>query len=566
MAIVNIPTFTDGEILTASKLNQLGNAITTKFTGAITGADMAWPLVAQGNIDMNNSYTFDNLRTLWSIVNVNEYDTFSDAVSALPSAGGVLMIPPGTTVDVENVTISKAFAIVGHGKTSVLRLPTNSSAEHMIQTATGLTGIDILNCTLDGNSATGSGTPDAIRLRNVDQVNIHNVWFKNWKGDHLYIGNDGTGGNNCSDVFISDCVFEGGSARHIFIEDVAGLVISTTRFNNPTSICIEGTPTDTNSKMKTILIEGCRLDNGTQAIDIKGASGTANSLWEEVTIRGNYGKNFSSDFITLGDASAIIRYGFVEDNKAETVSGDGIAVLLQNGRIKDNYLPSMGGDGLDMTDSQDIEVVDNNFYNATTYGIDATNSDDNLIQGNYVASAGTEGIVKDGTTGNTYINNPGDSTSSNAAGSIQYVVGSGDSSTSASGQFASSITIPAGTVQAGDIIMLGAVTSASGANDRTFAFRIGGTDAGALVQNSGTVSGQIQCTLIVTATTGAATHALSWGTYDTGAGDPAAHGGLAADSIKTVDWTTDTAIEVSFAQTGGDTVVLDYLWVEIKGQ
>ena len=230
----------------------------------------------------------------------------------------------------------------------------------------------------------------------------------------------------------------------------------------------------------------------------------------------------------------------------------------------DNYAPSATGIGIDSTDCQNMTFQNNRVPDAGGVAIDATNSDDCRFQGNDVHGfGGAEAIVKDGTTGNVWIDNYGDSSSTGSAGNVQYIVGSSDSSTSASGQFASSITIPAGAVSAGDIIRLGVIGSCSGANDRTYAFRIGGVDAGALVMNAGTISCQLQCTLIVAATTGAATHTLSFGTYDTGAGDPAAHGGVSADSIITVDWTTDTVIDVSFAQTGTQTVVLDYLWVEM---
>ena len=63
MAITGIPTFVDGEIPPAAKLNQLGDAITTKFGGAVTPGDMSWPMVVQGNIDFDKTYGIVGLRT-----------------------------------------------------------------------------------------------------------------------------------------------------------------------------------------------------------------------------------------------------------------------------------------------------------------------------------------------------------------------------------------------------------------------------------------------------------------------------------------------------------------------
>jgi len=564
MAISNVPTFTDGEIPSAAKLNQLGTAVTTKFSGGVTGADLVWPLVAQGNIDMNSAYTFTNLRTLWSVVNVNEYDTFADAVAALPSAGGCLFVPPGTTVTLDGETVAKAFCVLGAGKTSVLKITTAASSGYMLRTSTDLEGVDIVNCTIDGNTATGSGQ-DGIQIRKCSQVNLVNVWFKNWSGTPLVIGNDGTGGNNSAEVRVIGCHFEGGSGRHILIEDVDGLTIAGSTFENPTTICIEGTPTDSSAHMERITVTGNDFANCSQFVDIKGASATANDLWRLVTVCDNNGDTCSGDGITVGDTTAIVKWGTVSDNTLVAVTGDGIVALLQNGRIADNEVPGAGGDGLDMTDCQDCTVKDNNFANAGANGIDATNSDDNFIVGNIVSGFATEAVVKDGTTGNLYSDNHGDSYSRIGSAGFFYENPASDDSTSANGQFATTVTIPAGTVQIGDVLRLTATTSASGANDRTFAFRIGGVDVSALIQNSGTVSGVLQCIVVVTALTGAATYASSSGVYSTGAGDPAADGGLAGDTTITVDWTTDTDIGMSFAQTATQTVVLDNLFVEMLG-
>ncbi len=565
MAITNIPTFTDGEIPSAAKLNQLGTAVTTKFSGAVTGSDMVWPLVVQGNIDMNSSYTLTNLRTLWSVVNVNEYDNFSDAVAALPASGGCLLIPPGTTVTIDGETVSKAFCVLGCGKTSVVKITSAASSGYMIRTAADLEGVDFVNVTLDGNAATGSGQ-DGIQIRKSSQVNIVNCWFKNWSGDPLYVGNDGTGGNNSAGVRVHGCHFEGGSGRHLFLEDVDGLDVSGCTFENPTTICIEGTPTDANAKMRSIRIHDNEFSACSQFVDIKGASATANDLWRLVSVYDNDGLTSSGDGITVGDTTAIVKSVRVCGNTLEGVGGDGIVVLAQNGRVSDNEAPGCTGDGLDMTDSQDLTVKDNNFSLAGANGIDATNSDDCLIHGNNVLSAFTEGIVKDGTTGNTYIDNPGDSAGAGAGGHVQVYTAGTATSTSASGQLDPGFSVPAGSIKAGDVLRVRLNCSVSGTNNRTFALRIGGADCFPLEIDAGSQNVNIGVDIIVTATTGAATLTFSRANYSLSNGNPAEEGGDAGETTETVDWTTDTAIDLSFTQTAADTVALDMGYLEIVGQ
>jgi len=371
MAISNIPTFADGEILTAAKLNQLGTAVDTKFSGAITGADMAWPLVAQGNIDMNNSYTFTNLRTLWGVVNIDEYDTFADAVSALPSAGGCLFVPPGTTIDLDGETISKSFMIMGCGRTSVLRTTLNASTGFMIRTAAGVSDVEIINCTLDGRSATGT-SEDGLQLRQVSKALLHGVWFKNFKKDALFIGNDGTAGNESTDVKVLGCHFEGGDDDQIFIDDVDGLVIAGCTFDNPTDICIEGTPDTVASKMRSIKIYGNEFKNCVQAVDIKGASATANDLWRLIQVYDNDVYTCSGDAITVGHTTAIIKWAKVSDNNIIAAGGDALVVLASGGKVANNYCPDAVGDGLDMTDCQGVSVNNNDFTDAGALGIDST--------------------------------------------------------------------------------------------------------------------------------------------------------------------------------------------------
>ena len=447
MAISNIPTFTDGEILTASKMNTLGTAITTKFAGAVTGADMAWPLVAQGNIDMNQSYTFTNLRTLWKIINVDEYDTLSDAVAALPSAGGALFVPPNTTITADGVAMTKPVLVYGAGKTSVLKLTSAASSGYLIR-ATGTNDVDFHNLTLDGNSATGSAQ-DGIQLRQIDGARITNVWFKNFSGSHLQVGNEGTGGNNSIDVMVHNCKFEGGSVDQLKINDVDGMTVSACRFANPTGDCIEGTPTDTSAKMRSITVSGCVMSDCTRGIYVVGASATANDLWRLISVSNNTVLTSSGTGITVGAASAVVKHSSVIDNRVIGTTANALVVNIEGGQVTDNYAPAAGAKAIDLELSKTIKVSGNEFESATTIGIDATATTSVRIWGNDVIGAGTEGIDTNGATTPYVIDNLGHVSAPATTG--WWHNGTGLSHTGDTNETTlHTLTIPAGTiVQAG---------------------------------------------------------------------------------------------------------------------
>ena len=71
MTIPTLPTWVDQEVQSAGKLNLLSAALEAKFAGSIGGADLAWPLVAQGAIDMNG-YELLGLKKFWNVFNADE--------------------------------------------------------------------------------------------------------------------------------------------------------------------------------------------------------------------------------------------------------------------------------------------------------------------------------------------------------------------------------------------------------------------------------------------------------------------------------------------------------------
>ena len=82
MAFVNLTQFTARQILTAAQMNQV---IAALQGFAAQTADIAWPLVMGDNIDADNQFTIVNMRTLWNIVNADEYaePKLTNAIAAI---------------------------------------------------------------------------------------------------------------------------------------------------------------------------------------------------------------------------------------------------------------------------------------------------------------------------------------------------------------------------------------------------------------------------------------------------------------------------------------------------
>ena len=148
---VNLPDFEPRQILTAALLDQLVSAL-NGF--AAQSGDIAWPLIVQGNIDFDSSYTVDNLQTFWNYINADEYTSLQAAIDVAEGNpnGGCVIIPPNTTITSTGVDIEGSkVAIVGCGPTSTIQLL--SGAGPLIESDTSTrTDLALYNLTLDGQS------------------------------------------------------------------------------------------------------------------------------------------------------------------------------------------------------------------------------------------------------------------------------------------------------------------------------------------------------------------------------------------------------------------------------
>ena len=133
----------------------------------INNRTLSNPLSA--NLDFGDLFTVSNLRTFWNILNVAEYSSLAAAEAALPSTGGVLLVPPNTTIDISStVTISKDNTwIVGMGPSSILRRATGtfSATSNAMILFNGRAGCGIKDLQLDGQQASNSGSTGLSAVR-----------------------------------------------------------------------------------------------------------------------------------------------------------------------------------------------------------------------------------------------------------------------------------------------------------------------------------------------------------------------------------------------------------------
>lgn len=549
MPITNLPTFVDGQLLTAAQLNQIVTALQTKFSGNVTGSDLVWPLQAQGDIDFGGQHDIDGLRQFWGVINVDEYDSFADAVAALPTGGGALFIPPGTTVTADGVAITKPVTVYGAGKTSVLKLTSSSTSGYLLR-VTGTSNFTLRNLTIDGNSETGSGQ-DGVQVRNVDGVTIANCRFQDFSGDALYLGNDGTAGNSSTRVIVYACQFDDGAADHIAINDLDGGSITFCQFNNPTGDGIEAVPTGAGSLLRSIVIGNNQFNSCARAVYAIGQSATPSNNFRLIKLIGNESLSTTDVAFTLGAASAELREIVCIGNIVVSASDDAFNIVSERGIVQGNYAVSAGADALDMTSSTDLYVEGNSFANATSDAIDATSSSNCRILHNDLHDAGGSSLVRASATDLRIGENYGDHSAS-----VSTVSAAVPSESVGVAVATTSYTIPGRTVKIGDVIRIVAKTSTASADPEFIVSLDGGTTEMTLSAYSAAGRSTGVAEIFVKALSGAASAegVSMWVAASNQAG---------ADSASwAADWNSD--VTISF-ENKASTLSFDYYSIEIIG-
>lgn len=394
MATVSFPTFSKKEILTAEKLNAFVQSLENKFTAGFSAADIQWPLVAQGNLNMgtgSSGYEILGGKKIFNVVNANSYSTFAAAVTAA-GAGGCVFIPPDTTVTTDGATlVGSNVSVIGAGPSSVLKFTSSPTNGYMIRTDTGSAdSFLIANLTLDGNINAGSNQ-HGIVLRRASQVSIIQVWFKDFSGDCVRVENDGTAGNKSTRIRIQGCFFSGGNGKHIFAHDVQDLLIADNVMWTCDEQAIYCVPDGASATLERVAILNNQIDDADNSSIYVTGSGAASSLRRDVLVQGNLITGQDADgAIVVGTSGNIITNGIVRDNVVQNQAGGTLVeVDIEKGQVKDNQLYDSPSHGIDLGVSKYLDVSGNHCVSCANVGVVAVSAATCLVHDNWVIECNT---------------------------------------------------------------------------------------------------------------------------------------------------------------------------------
>lgn len=410
MAITTLPTFEDDEILSAGKLNELRNAIETKFAGAISGSDISWPLIAQGNLDMAG-YSILGAKVFWNIINADEYTTFQAAIDAAEAAGsGAIIIPPATTIEAQGLTVDVGdIAFIGAGTSSVIKFPTSPTSD-MFTTAASIEGIQFSNLTFDGNSGAGTGL-NALTLTNLIDGKVLDCAFKDFSGACIDMQDDL--GAACMDIEIRGCVMSDGDGAMIQAEGLTRCEIIDCDLDSTTGTAGISISPSAGAQAERITITGNHVT--VAGVGIRMVSNGGSDYGDNIIIA-NYvnTSGTTKSGIIVGESGTPMQSCVVADNICESCTGsgievfgpgmaitanicrdnavDGILATCDDMTVQGNVCKANTGNGIDISNCSEIAMSGNMSIDNTGYGYDLANIDYGFFSGNG-AKDNTAGVV-----------------------------------------------------------------------------------------------------------------------------------------------------------------------------
>jgi len=481
---ITFPTFIDKEIVTPEKLNDFVQALESKFTAGLGSAEIAWPLIAGGDLYMND-YSIIGGAKILGIVNAGAPQYAADFSLALTDgANGCIIIPPNTAITMDGLSFAGAsLTIIGSGPTSVLRLAASASAGYLLRNSTAGCKVSFSNLTLDGNNEVGEG----LQLRGAADVVLDKVWFTDFTSAALKITD--LSGTASSQVEVDKCHFSGGASYHVHLDDCTDVGISNCTFDTAAEDAIYGVAADTNADMLRISLKDNIFDACVKgAINLRGA-GAFNSKWAHISVTGNVidtaSMGVTQDAIVLGASGAALQYVKCSNNIAPGATQNGLSMVAQYGSVSGNLLNASGADGMDIGISEDLVVTGNNCRDCTTTGIVMDDSVDCFVNGNDCAGSGT--AVTYGTSTSDQWNN--NAPTVDRSGPLNAYYAAGDS-----------VTIPGGTLRVGDVVQIHAHQSETTSGNATLQFD-GTTIATQTMGDSDGVISFVGCVAITAATT-----------------------------------------------------------------
>ena len=482
---INFPTFVDKEIPSPEKFNDFVQALEALFTAGIGSAEIQWPLVAAGNVIMGD-YEITGGTRIMGVVNAAQYSTLQLAMNAANAygngAGGIVFIPPNTTIRADGVNLIGSYAaVIGAGPSSVIQLTDGASAGYLLRNTTTGSGTQFLiaNLTLDGNGQVGG---DGVQLRYAWSSWVHNVTFRNFDGSALKLSNSGTSGQPCTGVRVTNCYFSGGDDHHILADDAINVEVSGCKSSGCDTVAFEFVPLDSAAYIQRINIHDNVFDTADDGcINVRGAGASVDPKWESIRVCDNIIDGTGTAVqpaIRVGASGALVQKFVVSDNQITDPAVDAIDVYGWYGVVADNNCYDAGNDGITLHASKYVSVHGNDVRSAAGVGILATSALTCQIHDNIVPDCST--ALAYGATVEKWNNH----------GSVGVPPASGFYTT------ATSLTFPANFLHVGDCLDVVSMFSGS-AGTGSFALKLDGKFCGATLSSTATGLREIRSRILV---------------------------------------------------------------------
>jgi hypothetical protein len=551
VSITGLTRLNPKQILTSTIWNSLMDILEAKFSGSISESDIAWPLVAQGDIDFGQTYGIVGLRKFWNVVNAAEYASLDAAVSAAEATGGgAVMIPPYTTITANNVSIDASnIVIFGFGETSVIKITAASTNPLLTTASTGLSGISLENLMLDGTGG-GAGSKGFV-AKNIARLRLKGLYVNGFVGDAVYLTNDGTAGHACTNASIDKCIFNGGSARHIVADDVSGLDITNTLSLLATGDAINMTPPGSSNLIQNVTLDNTTVrSGGAKGISIVGSGAGAIDAQSSIHLRTCKVTSCIGLPIELGNTTKLLKNVTAVGCYAPSSTTDGMRIAASGGTIVDNHVSAAVGDGLDITNSINLFVSVNEALNAGAFGCNATSTTNCVVTNNDFTGAVSGGVDHTTSTGLRALENSGsfDPTMGNAYYDFASYPKSG------TGDMGFTKTIKANTFKAGDVMRVTAFLN-GGTATTTVRMKAGANSLGSFNTDANTneVRYTVGIDTVVNTTHIILAQMRSAATVNVATASPA------------IDWTADVILTFEVTAIAGGTVTLNGVFIELLG-
>lgn len=386
MPLLNIPLFADDEKPNADKFNALRDAIVQAFSGNIGSADLSWPMVASGTLDMNNNQII-NVAALSGETHVNESKSLVEAVSDVNTAGGgTIVIDPGFTAETTAAGViitANNVHIRGGGSSSQITISDGTAIG--IKVSGGNCSIADLRINLPTSPSTVTTAVQFDGGAAVTNGSVRGVTFSGGTIVGLKIG----GTNSANSIRVSDCYFSA-VGTGILLENAFSCTITGTAFRGTTTAQI-ALGSATSSACKHISIVGNVFHMTTAAAGpcIMSGLSALDASHTDVTISGcaiynTIASPLALDFIANCAVSGNYILGsWAMDNAAK--------LLVSNNVIEED------ADTLVITDCADVSFCNNSIDSIVTITGSNVNSDikftNNTFRDSVVVGASICGVT-----------------------------------------------------------------------------------------------------------------------------------------------------------------------------